>query len=320
MLLRIPAVFLLAMISTSMATHAQDFPVKPLRIIVPTGPGTAADLTTRRLTPPLAAAFGQPVIVDNRTGAAGLIAAQEAARSLPNGYTLYVATMTDVLREFTPNASYSISKNFSPVTLLVLSSYVVVVHPSVPANSLRELIGLAKARPGFITHASTGPGGAATLAVALFKSAAGIDMLEVPYRSFGAEVPDLISGQVMLSYQAIAVVQQHVRSGKLKALAVTQARRNSILSLVPTMAESGLPGAEATTFSGIVVAAGTPSPVIRMLHQQIAHALNVPDFKDYAAANGIFIGGESPEVFAAFLAAESAKWGKLINATGIRME
>jgi tripartite-type tricarboxylate transporter receptor subunit TctC len=272
------------------------------------------------LTPALSAGLGQPVVVDNRVGAAGLIAMQEAARASPDGYTLHLATMTDVLREFGSSAPITIARNFLPVTRLVLSSYVIVVHPSVPAGSLKELIDLAKARPGVITHASTGPGGAATLAAALFKHTAGIQMLEVPYKSFGAEIPDLMAGHVQVAFEAIAVVGQHIRSGKLRALAVTQARRNSMLPDVPTTTEGGVPGVEATTFSGILTVAGTPAAIVATLHQQFVRALNTPEFREYAAANGTSIGGEPPEEFAAFLSAESAKWGRLIKASGIRME
>ena len=312
---------ILAMTAFSATAWAQTYPSKPIRFIVGYTPGGAADILARAVGARINEAWGQAVVVENRAGAGTNIGSELAAKSPPDGYTLFMPTVANAINvTLYPKLAYDPFKDFIYVTNIAKVPGIVVVHPSVPAGSLKELIDLAKARPGVITHASTGPGGAATLAAALFKHTAGIQMLEVPYKSFGAEIPDLMAGHVQVAFEAIAVVGQHIRSGKLRALAVTQARRNSMLPDVPTTTEGGVPGVEATTFSGILTVAGTPAAIVATLHQQFVRALNTPEFREYAAANGTAIGGEPPEEFAAFLSAESAKWGRLIKASGIRME
>ena len=258
--------------------------------------------------------------MDNRPGAVGLIALQEVTRSAPDGYTLLYGTINDVLREFTPNAKYTISRNFIPVTRLSSTPYIVVVHPSVQASSLKTLVNLAKAKPGTLTYASSGPGSGISLLGALFKNVAGVDMLEVPYKSFGAEIPDLLSGQILVVFQTISVVGQHVRSGKLKALAVTQGRRNNLFPDVPTTAENGLGEVESTAFAAILLVAGTAPLIVQVLYQHLVRAINTQEYKEQNAAAGAEIGGESPEEFAAFLRAESIKWSSLIKTTGIKIE
>jgi tripartite-type tricarboxylate transporter receptor subunit TctC len=299
---------------------AQNFPTKPIRFIIPSVAGSAPDINARRLAQPLAVALGQPVIVENKPGGNGVIAAQEVAKSAPDGHTLKYAYINDVLLEFTANAQYAWSRRFVPVTRLHSSPYIIVVHPSVKAGSLKELIALAKAKPGSLTYASSGSGGGASIYGALVKNVTGIEMLEVPYKSLGAGMTDLVSGEILVAFDLFPVVSPYIKSGKLRALAVTQARRLSALPDIPTVAESGFPGIEMTLFAGIFVPAGTPEPVVRLLHQQVAKIVNAPGYKALTLASGSEPGGDSPEEFTAFLRAESDKLGKLIKATGIKME
>ena len=296
------------------AQQSSSYPVKPLRIIVPGVPGAPPDIQVRRLSPRLAAALGQAVVVENRPGAAGLIAAQEVARSVPNGYTLLYGTNNDILREFGPNPRFLLTQSFSPVIRLASIPILVIVSPSIRAGSLREVIDLARAKPGVLTHAAAGPGSGAGLLGAWLKSMARIDMLEVHYKSLGAEINDLLSGQIALSFNFFDVVSPHSRSGKLKVLAVTSTKRLAVLPDVPTTAEAGLPGFEYAAFGGIFVPLGTPRPVIQQLHQQMANIISTPDFRDRVIATGGEVGGESPEELATFLRAESDKWGKVIKA------
>ena len=299
---------------------AQNYPVRPVRLIVPGVPGAPSDVVARQIATPLAVEIGQPVIVDNRPGAAGLIAAQEAARSPPDGYTLLYALNNNVLRDIAPNAKYTIDKSFVPITRTTLQAYIIVVHPSVQASSLADLIALAKARPGSLTYASGGPGGVTSLLGALLRTDAGIDMLEVPYKTLGAEFPNLLAGQVLIAFETGSVVAQQIRSGKLKALAATRGRRVAAFPDIPTTAEAGLPEVEVTAWGGILAPIGTPQSIIRLLHQRLTAAINTPTFKEHVMATGGEIGGDSPEEFAAFLNAESAKWSKLIKTAGVKLE
>ena len=212
------------------------------------------------------------------------------------------------------------SQTFAPVIRLTSFPNIIVVNPSIGAGSLRVLVNLAKAKPGTLTHAAAGVGSGTSLLGALLKSVAGIDMLEVHYKSPGAEMPDLLSGHVQVAFAQLSVVGQHLRSRKLRALAVTSSKRITALPDISTTAEAGLPEVAFTNMSGILVLAGTARPIILQLHQHLAKIINDPDFKDQVIATGGEIGGESPEEFAAYLRAESAKWGKLIKANGIKME
>jgi tripartite-type tricarboxylate transporter receptor subunit TctC len=301
-------------------SQAQNFPTKPIRFITPSVAGSAPDINARRLAQPLTVALGQPVIVENKPGGSGVIAAQEVARSAPDGHTLKYGYINDILLEFTANAQFAWSRNFVPVTRLHSTPYIIVVHPSVKAGSLKEMIAEAKAKPGSFTFASSGTGGGASIYGALVNNVTGIEMLEVPYKSLGAGITDLIAGRIVVAFDLFPVVSPHIKSGKLRALAVTQARRLSALPDIPTVAESGFPDIEMTLFGGILVRAGTPPPVVRQLHQHVAKIVNAPDYKALTLAGGSEPGGDSPEEFAAFLRAETDRLGKLIKATGIKIE
>ena len=303
------------------AAHAQTFPAKPIRIIVPVVAGSAPDLRVRSVAPKLTEALGQPIIVDNRPGANGAIGAREAAKAVPDGYTLFNANINNALNDLlSPDPSCRLNQELVAVTDLALSPLIMVVHPSVPANSLKEFIELARAKPRGLTYASGGTGSVIQLLGERIKSSSGIDVLEVPYKSLGADLPNLLAGHVDAGFSVLSTLGVHIRSGKLRALAVAGPRRLSALADVPTMAEAGLPGMEATVWNGIFVPAGTPRPVVLLLQEQFARALNAPEIREQIAASGGELGGRSPEEFAAFVRVEILKWGKVIREAGIRLE
>lgn len=316
-----PATLLAAAATLCAPALAQNFPAKPVRIIVPVVAGSAPDLRVRSVAPKLTEALGQPIVVDNRPGANGAIGAREAAKAAPDGYTLFNANINNALNDLlNPDPSCRLNRELVAVTDLALSPLIMVVNPSVPANSLREFIELARAKPKSLTYASGGTGSVIQLLAERIKAAAGVDVVEIPYKSLGADLPNLLAGHVNAGFSVLSTLGPHIRSGKLRALAVAGPRRLAALEDVPTMAEAGLPGMEATVWNGIFSPAGTPRPVIQLLQENLARALNAPDVRGQVIASGAELGGRSPEEFAAFVRAEILKWGKVIAETGIKLE
>ncbi len=285
-----------------------------MRILVPSAPGSSPDIRARQIAVKLSEALGQPVIVENRPGGNVLIAAREAARSAPDGHTLFLALINnaigDVLR---PDPCCRLNQELAPVSRFTMTPLVMVVHPSVPASSLQQFIALARAKPGALTYASGGPGSISQLVGEWIKSESGIQVLEVPYKAVNAELPDLLGGQVMAAFVVPQVVVASIRSGKLRALAVTAPSRLVLFPEVPTTAEGGLPGIEAIVWNGIFVPAGTPPPVVQVLHREIVRAYNAPEVKEQVLNTGSSVAADTPEEFAAFVRAENAKWGKVIR-------
>ena len=300
---------------------AQQYPAKPLRWIVPTGPGSAVDVTARRIAPKLAEALGQPVIVENRPGANSMIGAREVARSAPDGHTLFQAVVNNALNDLlTPDPCCLLNDRLVPVTRLISTPLVMVVHPSVPANSVKEYVSLAKSRPNELTYASGGTGAITQMVGELLKSTTAIRVREVPYKAIGAELPDLNGGHVSTAFLASVVIRDHIRSGKLRGLAVAGRERVSIIPEVPTMAEAGFPAIEGIGWNGIFVPAGTPRTVIDRLQQDIARILQTKEMQDDALTMGSQTGGERPEQFAAYVRSEIQKWGKVIKEANIKIE
>jgi tripartite-type tricarboxylate transporter receptor subunit TctC len=303
------------------AALAQNFPAKPIKIITPVVAGSAPDLRVRSVAPKLTEALGQPIVVDNRPGANGAIGAREAARAAPDGYTLFNANINNALNDLlNPDSSCRLNQELVAVTDLALSPLIMVVNPAVPANSLKEFIALARSKPRSLSYASGGPGSVIQLLAERIKAAAGIDVLEIPYKSLGADLPNLLAGHVDAGFSVASTLGHHIRSGKLRALAVAGPRRLAALQEVPTMAEAGLPGMEATVWNGIFAPAGTPRPLILLLQENFARALNAPDVREQIAASGAELGGRPPEEFAAFVRAEIVKWGEVIKKAGIKLE
>lgn len=305
----------------SCTTAAQTYPIKPIRVIVPAVPGSAVDTGMRRVAPKLAEALGQPLLVENRPGANSMIGAREVGRAAPDGYTLLHANINNAFNDLlAPDPCCRLTQELTAITKLFASPMVMVVHPSVPANSLREYIALAKGKPNGVTFASGGTGSLTHLVGETLKSTAAIGIAEVPYKSIGAEVPDLLAGHVQTGFLAPSAVAQHVKLGKLRALAVADARRLPMLPDVPTSSEAGLPGWEATGWNGLYAPAGTPPPIIRRLQEETARALASADIRADALTFGWVIGGDSPEAFAAYVREDMARWEKIIRAANIRLQ
>ena len=303
----------------SAGAAAQGFPSRPLRILVPSPPGSSPDIRARQIAPKLAEALGQPVIVENRPGGAGLIAAREAARAAPDGHTMLLALINNAIGDvLNPDPCCRLNEALAPVSRFTMTPLVMVVHPSLQAFSLRQFISLGKEKPGVITFASSGPGSINQLVGGWIQSAAGIRMLEVPYKAVNAELPDLIGGQVMAAFVVPGVVMASIKAGKLRALAVAAPARLASLPEVPTTAEAGLPGVEAIVWNGIFVPAGTPQAVIQVLHRELVRAYTAPEIKDQVVNTGGYVAADSPEEFAAFVRAENAKWSKVARDAGVK--
>ena len=300
---------------------AQTYPSKPIRWIVPTGPGSAVDVNARRVAPRLGDALGQPVIVENRPGANSMIGAREAARAAPDGYTLYQAVVNNAINDaLAADPCCMLNGKLIPVTRLYTTPLVMVVHPSVAAGTLKEYVALAKASPGTLTYASGGAGAITQMVGELLKMTAGIQVREIPYKAIGAELPDLTGGHVHTAFLSPVVIRDHVRAGKLRGLAVASRERLAILPGVPTTAEAGFPGVEASGWNGIFVPAGTPPAIISKLQQEIAKVLRSKEVEDDAKNLGTQANGDRPEEFAAFVRAEVQKWGKVIKDAKVQVE
>ena len=300
---------------------AQSYPSKAVRWLVPTGAGSALDVVARRVAPKLAEALGQPVIVENKPGGNSVVAAREAARAAPDGHTLYQGVINNAINDvLTPDLCCILNDKLSPVTRLISTSLVMVVHPSVPASSVKEYVALAKSKPSALTYASGGPGSITEMIGELLKTTTAIQVREIPYKAIGAEFPDLTGGHVATAFLAPVVIRDAVATGKLRALAVADGQRVNILPGVPTMAEAGFAGVEGVGWNGIFVPAGTPALVVQRLHKEIAAILQGKEMKDDSANLGYRLGGESPEEFAAFVRSEEHKWSKVIKDANIKVE
>jgi tripartite-type tricarboxylate transporter receptor subunit TctC len=312
---------LVAVLLWAGATGAQTWPTKPIRWVVPTGPGSAVDVNARRVTPKLSEALGQPVIVDNRPGANSMIAAREVARAAPDGYTLLQGVVNNALNDLlTPDPCCLLNEKLIPVTRLYTTPLVMVVHPSVPASTLQEYVALAKAKPQTLTYASGGNGAITQMVGELLKATAGIQLREIPYKAIGAELPDLTGGHVGTAFLSPVVIRDYVRAGKLRGLAVASRERFTILPDIPTTAEAGFPGVEGSGWNGIFVPAGTPPAVVTKLQQEIRRVLLSKDIQDDALTLGTQAGGDTPEEFAAYVRAEIQKWGKVIKDANIKVD
>ena len=308
-------------IALPLAALAQDaYPSKPVRIIVPYPAGGPADLLPRVVGEKLSQKWGQPVIVENKPGASGNIGMAEGARAAADGYTLVLAPTGNltVNPSLFPNLPFDVARDFTPVTLLGESPNVLVVHPTVPVKSFRELLAYAKANPDKLNFASPGEGSGAHLAGELLKLQAGISATHVPYKGMAPAVNDLLGGNVQMMFAGISTAVQHVKAGKLVALAMASPRRSPQLPEVPTVAESGLPGFDVTSWYGIVVRAGTPPAVVQKIQRDMAEALQMDDVKAKLAALGLEPVGNTPEQFAALIRAETQKWGDIVRKAGIK--
>jgi len=310
-----------AIVAAGHAAAQTNYPEKPIRIIVGFPAGSSPDITARHLGQKLAESWAKSVVVDNVPGAAGNIAAERVAKAAPDGYTLALAVNAQVI--INPSLyklPYDPVRDFAPVLQVGVSPNILVVHSVVPAKTFMELVTLARARPGEITFASGGSGSSPHLAAELLKTAAGLDILHIPYKGVIVAVPDLLAGRVMMMFSPISVVLPLVRDGKLRPLAVTSLRRSPVAPDVPTIDESGYPGFEATVWYGLLAPAGTTATIVRKLHLEIVKVLALPEVRAKLADLGMEVIGNSPEEFAAVIKSEIPKWAKLLKDSGIKVD
>ena len=315
-----PSVFLLCCAFVAIPVNAQQFPSRPVRFVVPFAPGGSTDTLARTIGTRLADALGQQVVVDNRSGGNGNIGMEIVARSPADGHTIvlgYIANLA-IAPSLYDKMPYDPVKDFAPITQPASSPNVLTAHPSVQAKSLKELIALAKASPGKLSFASTGVASVGHLTGELINSLAGIRMTHVPYKGSGQAVTDILGGHVQLMFSGFSSTLAHIKSGKLRALAVTGAKRSPALAEVPTIAEQGFPGVEATAWYGVLAPAGTPKPVVTRLHDDLVKILKQPDVVQRLDGLGFEIVASTPEDFGAYIRSEIKKWAKVVKASGAK--
>jgi tripartite-type tricarboxylate transporter receptor subunit TctC len=304
------------------AAHAEVYPSKPIRMIVAYPPGGGTDIVGRVVAQKLGEALGQAVVVENRGGASGNIGTEIAARAAPDGYTILMGNVAPnaINVSLFKNLPYDPVADFAPITLVASTPNILVVHPNTPARAVKEVIALAKANPGTLNFASAGVGSSSHLAGELFRILAGADIVHVPYKGAGPAMVDVLSGQVQLYFATMPAAMPHVKSGKLAAVAVTSAKRSPALPDAPTIAESGVPGYEASTWYGLLAPARTPAAAVARLHQATVKILADAALRGKLADQGFEPVGDSPEEFGAYIKSEIAKWGNVIRDAGIRPE
>jgi len=300
---------------------ADDFPDRSLRLVVPYPPGGGTDVVARAIGEKLTEAWKQNVVIDNRGGAGGNIGTELVARAVPDGYTLLIAISSFAVNpSLFKQLSWDPVRDFAPVSKVGSSAYILVVHPSVPARSVSQLIAFARAKPDALSFASSGIGAPLHLAGELLKTRANINMVHVPYKGAGPAIVDLLAGQVQVLFGSSVTMLPHIRNGRLHALATTSAKRLSIAPEIPTMAEAGVPDCEVDGWYGILAPARTPPDRVRKLSNQLAAILRTPEMRERFAKQGQEAMGTTPEEFARFIAAEVAKWSKVVSATGIKAD
>ena len=314
-------VLMCAALLASSAALAQTFPARSITIVVPATPGGAIDLTARLVGQKLSEAWGKPVLIENKAGATGIIGTEFVAKSAPDGHTLaLVASSHAINPSMFKTLPFDTLKSFEPVVLTHVVPLMLVVSPAIPATNVRELIAYAKANPGKLSFASSGPGGAPHMSGELFKTMAGLDMVHIPYKGSTAAHADLLSGRTALMFDTVAAIKVHVKSGAVRALAVTTAKRSAAAPEVPTMAEAGVAGYETSTWGGVLAPAGTPRDVVARLNGEINKAFAAPEVRERLLGAGIEPAGGTPQQFGDFIRSEMVKWGNVAKAAGIQPE
>jgi len=311
----------LAFAAVSCSALAQPFPAKPVRIIVAFPPGGGVDIVARVMGPKLTEIWGQPVVVENRPGASGVIGTEVAARSAPDGHTLFLGTLGNLTANqyLYPKMPVDPLRDLAPLTQVVAVHFVMVAHPSLPAKNVKDLIALAKARPGQINYSSSGPGGAPHLGVELFKSMAKVDFVHIPYKGSGPSFIDLLAGQVSLTCDSLLQSLPYIKAGRLRALGVLGGKRSPLLPEIATIGET-VPGYELTNWFGYTVPAATPHDLINRLYGDVSKVQQQAEFRERIAAMGASVVGSTPEQFGAFMKSESEKWGRVIREANIKAE
>ena len=320
LLARLP--FALLAVTPNVHSQSDTYPSKPVRIIVTVPPGGAADFIARRVGTKMAESLGQPVLVENRAGASGTIAADAVAKSAPDGYTLLQNSITThgIGPHLYAKLPYDSIRDFAPITMLARLPLIMTVNAGVKANTVQEFVALAKAQPGKFGFASSGNGGAPHMAGELFRSATGTDLLHVSYKGSGPAVADLVSGQVQVMFDGAPSLLPHIRSGKLRAIGAASAQRNRLLPEVPTFAEAGFPGVDVALWYGMLTPAATPPAIIARLNTEIVKALNAADVRERFAAQGTEAMGGTPGEAAAFIRSEIERWGPVVKKAGVKAD
>jgi tripartite-type tricarboxylate transporter receptor subunit TctC len=316
---RLLAITFLAALSTIAA--AQQYPVRPIRIIVPFAAGGPGDFLARTVSPKLTETLGQSIVVDNRGGANGQIATETTAKADPDGHTLLIISAGHTVNAtLYPKLPYDSVRDFTPVIRLVSGPAIVVVHPSVPAKTVKEFIAYVRERPGKVNFASSGTGAPSHLAVELFKVMTTTDLVHVPYKGMAPGIVDLLGGQVQVAFPTMVAGLVHARAGRLRALAVTSAQRSAAAPDLPTMAEAGIPGYEATNWYGLVGPARIPPAIVTRLNGELTRILTIPDIRDRLSAQGMDPSSMTPQAFSAYIDSEIGKWARVIKAAHVKAE
>ena len=312
----------IALAQATSTGSGQAYPAKPIRMLIGFPPGGGTDIVGRIVAQKLGEALGQQIIVDNRGGASGQLAAELVSKAAPDGYTIMMAHIAaiSILPSLVAKLPYDAQKDFAPVSLAAIGPNLLVVHPSVPAKTVKELIALAKARPGQLQYASPGAGTVQHLAGELFKLQAKVDILHVPYKGSGQSIVDLIAGHVHMDFDAVPPVINFVRQGKLRALAVTSAKRFSLLPDIPTIEEAGVPGFDMSTWWGVVAPAAVSKEIVAKLNTEMVKAIRLADAREKISSVGADTVGNTPDEFAAFIRAETEKYARIIRAANIKLD
>ena len=315
------SILLCALALAATAADAQSFPARPVRFIVTYPPGALNDLIARTLAPQLASLWRQQVIVDNRPGGGTLIGSELAARAAPDGHTLLLVAIAHAMNPSVyAKLPYDSVRDFAPVSQIASSPYILITNPGVPAKSVKELVALAKAKPGQLTYGSTGTGGSSHLMGVMLGMMANVDIVHVPYKGLAPALTDMIGGQINFGFGSYSTVGQHIKANRLRALAVTSGKRSPATPELPTIAEEGFPGYEAIPWWGVLLPAATPKPLVARINADIVTALKAQDVRERFAAQGVDAVGSSPAEFAAYINSEIARWSKVVKAAGIKPE
>lgn len=311
-----------ALTSVNVAAQQTQYPTRPVRILVAYPPGGGVDLAARVIGQKFTETFGQQMIIDNRGGGGGNISMELAAQAAPDGHTLIMtgAGPTTINVSLYKKIPFDPIRDFAPVALVASTIYALVVNPSVEAKSVKDLIALAKSRPGKLTYATAGIGAPPHLATELFKMMTGTDVVHVPYKGTGPAISDLIGGQITFMFADVLAAAPQMKAGKLRGLAVSSPRRFALVPGLPTVAESGVPGFSAVGWTGLLAPAGTPQPIVSKLNSEVVRVLPLPEVKDKLAGDGSEFGKNTPEEFSVFIKQEIAKWAKVVKASGARAD
>ena len=317
----IVGIVLLVASAQAFAQGQGRYPVRPIRLVLPFPPGGSTDIVARLVGQKLTDAWGQQVLIDNRPGAGGNVAAEFVARAAPDGYTLFQANVANAIAaSLYPKLGYSLTADFVTVSRLASTPYVLVAHPSMPAKTLRELVALARSRPGHMNYASAGSGSATHLSAELLKGMAGVGIVHVPYKGTGPAVTALLSGEVDMYFATVPAAVPLVKAGRLRAIAVSSEKRSSLMPDVPAIAESGFAGYDTGTWHGVLAPVATPRDIVMQLGSEIGRIIGTADVRERLTGQGLDPVGDTPEAFAAFIRSEVAKWARVVAAAGARPE